>query len=113
VQLVFEGGVFAALLIVVYLSIIHLQLWRYRQDSLRKVAYLAILFLLLHSLVDYPLRTFALLLPFAYFNAILLYPGSFFRKQLHGRVVEIEVDNDGILTPPKPQPGMPHRRRSS
>lgn len=92
VQLVFEGGVLAAVLIAAYLVCLNVQFWRVRTDGLRKVAYLSILFLLLHSLVDYPLRTFALLMPFAYFNAILFHTGSFARAKTSRRVADVDVE---------------------
>nr|WP_269140754.1 O-antigen ligase family protein [Oryzicola mucosus] len=80
VQLVFEGGILAAGLIMLYLIVIHVQIWRNGTDGFRKVAYLSILFLLLHSLIDYPLRTYALAMAFAFFNAVLFYTGTFLPK---------------------------------
>jgi O-antigen ligase len=97
VQLVFEGGILSALLIGFYLILLHVQLWRSRADGLRKVAYLAVLFLLLHSLVDYPLRTFALVFPFVFFNAILFYLGSFSTKPMRDPVGEIDVDDEKLF----------------
>ena len=46
--------------------------WRYSRSGLAEAAFIAILALMLHSLVDYPLRTFGLAIPFAFFSAIIL-----------------------------------------
>jgi O-antigen ligase len=91
VQLLFEGGFLAGVLIAAYLVVLHVRLWHVRGDGLRKVSYLAILFLLLHSIVDYPLRNFALLAPFALFNAILFYSNSFYKRPVPVRVDDVEV----------------------
>ncbi|MER2536737.1 MAG: O-antigen ligase family protein [Rhizobiaceae bacterium] len=110
VQLVFEGGILAALLIAAYLVLLHVQFWRVRADAFRKVAYLGTLFLLLHSLVDYPLRTFALLVPFVFFNAILFYSGTFPKKQVQARIGDIEIDDGSNLVPADRTPQKTHRR---
>lgn len=99
VQLMFEGGIIAVVLIVAYIVLLHAQLWQARDDGVRKMAYLAVIFLLVHSLVDYPLRTFALLMPFALFNAIFFYTGSFARRLSRERAVEVELDGEKVLVP--------------
>lgn len=96
VQLVFEGGILAAVLIAAYIVLLHVRLWHVRDDGIRKMAYLAIVFLLLHSLVDYPLRTFALTIPFVFFNAILFYQGSLASRP-QKRDAGVERDGDHLV----------------
>jgi len=72
-EIVFEGGVAAALLIAAYLVLIFVQLLGVRHSHFHKAAFLSILFVLIHSVVDYPLRTMAVAVAFIYFNAILFH----------------------------------------
>ncbi|MEP9373761.1 O-antigen ligase family protein [Mesorhizobium sp. KR1-2] len=74
-ELIFEGGVMAALLIAGYVAMIGAQLLRIRHSHFHKAAFLGVLFVLIHSSVDYPLRTMAIAVPFVYFNAILFHGG--------------------------------------
>jgi hypothetical protein len=43
-------------------------------NLLQKAAALAVLFILVHSIVDYPLRTMAVAVAFMFFHAILFHP---------------------------------------
>lgn len=72
-EVVFEGGLVAASLIAAYLVLIVFQLLRVRHSHFHKAAFLAILFVLIHSVVDYPLRTMAVAVAFVYCNAILFH----------------------------------------
>jgi O-antigen ligase len=72
-EVVLEGGTPAALLIAGYFLMVVQQLLRVRHSHFHKAAFLAILFVLIHSFVDYPLRTMAVAVPFVYFNAILFH----------------------------------------
>lgn len=73
-ELALEGGLPAMLLLAVYLVVLGSGVFRGAMPPLRRAAYCAIAFLLVHSLVDYPLRTMGLALVFALLNAIALSP---------------------------------------
>ena len=70
-EIALEGGLPAILLLVAYLALLGFGLMRAAMPPLRRAAYCAIAFLLIHSLVDYPLRTMALALAFALLNGIV------------------------------------------
>jgi len=72
-ELVLEGGIFAAGLILVYFSILTMRVMSLRQNltDMHRAALLGIFFILLHSIVDYPLRTMTIATSFTLFNAIL------------------------------------------
>ncbi|GGA71232.1 hypothetical protein GCM10011385_26380 [Nitratireductor aestuarii] len=70
-EVIFEGGLFAALLLGVYGVLLLSQLMQVRHSHFQKAAFLAILFVLIHCVVDYPLRTMAVAVAFVYFNAVL------------------------------------------
>lgn len=72
-EIIFEGGIAATLLLCAYLWLLLKQLVRFRHSHFHKAAFLGILFILIHSVVDYPLRTMALATAFVYFNAILFH----------------------------------------
>lgn len=72
-EIIFEGGLVAALLLAAYLWLLLAQLLRVRYSHFHKAAFLGILFILIHSVVDYPLRTMAVATAFVYFNAILFH----------------------------------------
>ncbi|MER9775591.1 O-antigen ligase family protein [Mesorhizobium sp. M0220] len=92
-EIVFEGGVPAILLMVGYFLLLLAALARVRRDPLQKAAFLSVSFLLLHSLVDYPLRTEALAMTFAYMNAIIFHKG--FAERLSRKSEMIEIDHNG------------------
>ncbi|MER8383477.1 O-antigen ligase family protein [Mesorhizobium sp. M1399] len=92
-EIAFEGGVLAILLMVGYFVLLFAALARVRRDPLQKAAFLSVSFLLIHSLVDYPLRTGALAMTFAYMNAIIFHKG--FAERLSRKSEMIEVDHNG------------------
>jgi hypothetical protein len=63
------------------------------------MALLSITFLLIHSLVDYPLRTMSLALSFALLNAIIFHAGTFARSARAGPAMEVDVGGDRFLVP--------------
>jgi O-antigen ligase len=74
-ELVFEGGIGAAALLIIFLCLF---LWRVIETiylPLHKAATLSILFILIHSVVDYPLRTLGMAIPFSMFVAFLFHRG--------------------------------------
>lgn len=74
-ELIFEGGLLAAILLFAYLALVVWQVASVRYNLFQKAAALSILFILVHSVVDYPLRTMAVAVPFIYFNALLFHLG--------------------------------------
>jgi hypothetical protein len=91
-ELLFEGGLPAALLLLVYLVAIVTQLLRVRHSHFQKAAFLSILFVLIHSFVDYPLRTLAVAVPFVFFHAILFHPGLRPQNRFIKGIVDVEED---------------------
>jgi len=73
-ELVLEGGLPAALALLAYLAALAWRLPAARQSPLSLAALCGIGFVLAHSLVDYPLRTAALMAVFALLNAIYFAP---------------------------------------
>ncbi|MER8823821.1 O-antigen ligase family protein [Mesorhizobium sp. M0991] len=92
-EIAFEGGIPAILLMIGYLGLLLTALARVRRDSFQKAAFLSASFLLIHSLVDYPLRTEALAMTFAYMNAIIFHKG--FAERLSRKSEMIEIDHNG------------------
>jgi O-antigen ligase len=70
-ELLLEGGIPAGLLLVLYLALLAVRLPALAGSSFRTALFLSITFVLIHSLVDYPLRTIGLGVVFAAFNGIL------------------------------------------
>lgn len=70
-EIVFEGGVIALLLLSSYILIFVIQAYRTINQPLQLLAMLSILTILVHSTVDYPLRTMAVAMIFVFLNALL------------------------------------------
>lgn len=98
-ELAFEGGIAAIVLMVVYFVLLFSRLARIRRDSFQKAAFLSVSFLLIHSLVDYPLRTEALAITFAYMNAIIFHKGFAERLSRKSEVLEIDHNGDKLFVP--------------
>ncbi|MER8603894.1 O-antigen ligase family protein [Mesorhizobium sp. M1156] len=98
-ELAFEGGVPAILLMTGYFVLLLIALVRIRRDPLQKAAFLSVSFLLIHSLVDYPLRTGALAMTFAYMNAIIFHKGFAERLSRKSEMIEIDHNGDKLLVP--------------
>lgn len=71
-EFLLEGGVAAGLGLVAYLGLIAYAMLRFPRTELRVAAFCGLLFLLIHSFVDYPLRNISLVLVFALLNGIIL-----------------------------------------
>lgn len=94
-ELIFEGGMIAAVLIVVF---VFLFVWRMLQTiqwPLHKAATLSILFILVHCVVDYPLRTLGVAMPFTLFLTLLFHRGL--NKSASRQASEVAVDLNGEL----------------
>lgn len=74
-ELVVEGGLAAALLLLAYLALLIAAAWRLPRSPLRSAALCAIAFVLVHSGVEYPLRNLSLALLFGLLNAIVFSTG--------------------------------------
>jgi hypothetical protein len=97
-ELVFEGGVLALLLILAYLLLFVRQSWLSWSDPFKRAAAIAIAIILIHSTVDYPIRTFAILLMFAVLNAILFHQGKRV-KMPRSRTVSVVIDGQEVPVP--------------
>ncbi|MER8548341.1 O-antigen ligase family protein [Mesorhizobium sp. M1169] len=98
-EIAFEGGIPAILLLVGYFVLLFAALARVRRDPLQKAAFLSVSFLLIHSLVDYPLRTGALAMAFAYMNAIIFHKGFAGRLSRTSEMIEIDHNGDKLFVP--------------
>ena len=76
-----------------YLCLAIWQVASVRCHLFQKAAALSILFILVHSVVDYPLRTLAVAVPFIYFNAPLFHLGI--RPKDRKSVRRIRVRHNG------------------
>lgn len=98
-EIAFEGGVLAILLMAFYFVLLIVSFTRIRRDPLQKAAFLSVSFLLIHSLVDYPLRTAALAMTFAYMNAIIFHKGFADRSRQKSEMIEVDHNGDKLLVP--------------
>jgi O-antigen ligase len=98
-EIVFEGGIVAAFLIAFYLLLLVSAFVRNRREPLQRAAFLSVFFLLVHSLVDYPLRTMALAMTFAFMNAIIFHKGFMDRPAKKANVVEVDHNGGKLLVP--------------
>jgi O-antigen ligase len=101
-EIFFEGGIAAAVIVGLYAVFLLRFAFGGRRDRLQKAAFLSVSFLLVHSLVDYPLRTLALAMTFAYMNAIIFYTGFASRLVQKGEWLEVEHNGDKLFVPAKP-----------
>ena len=98
-ELLFEGGVFAAFAIAAFFVIL---LWRVFETlswPLHRAATLAIVFILVHSSVDYPLRTLAIGISFALFLGLLFHRGPKRSAKNPSGEARLEVDGKIVVVP--------------
>src|SRR5690606_19187537 len=100
-ELILEGGAPAVLLIATYFMLLAWQIPALRNSPFQKAALVAVVFVLIHSLVDYPLRTFALTLTFGYLNAVVFHSGFRQRRSADG-TMEVEHDGERHFVPVVP-----------
>lgn len=108
-EIVFEGGVAAAVLLGAYLLLLLSTVFS-AYSAFQKAALLSITFILVHSLVDYPLRTAALGISFAFMNGILFHTAIGPRVRRDAEFVEVE-HNGQMLAVEVESPGRHTRRR--
>ncbi|QND65763.1 O-antigen ligase family protein [Mesorhizobium loti] len=101
-ELALEGGVPVVFLIIAYLILLFASSVRARRDPLQKAAFLSVSFLLVHSLVDYPLRTAALAMTFAFMNGIIFHKGFAERLSQKSGSTEAHHHGDNLLVPVGP-----------
>ncbi|SMH40808.1 O-antigen ligase family protein [Mesorhizobium australicum] len=89
-ELAFEGGLPAIVLVIAYVVLVSVQVLRIRHNQFQKAAFLGILFILLHSTVDYPLRTAAVGATFVFLNAVLFHRALQPRPDSATRYVKIK-----------------------
>ncbi|MEP9389873.1 O-antigen ligase family protein [Mesorhizobium sp. KR9-304] len=97
-EAIFEGGVIAGLAILFYLVVLAVSVFGGGKNTYQKAALLSIIFILVHSFVDYPLRTIALALTFAYLNAIVFHTG-FGRRNNREELLAVEHNGGQLLVP--------------
>jgi O-antigen ligase len=105
-EIAFEGGALAVALMAFYLIFLLISYTRVRREPLQKAAFLSVSFLLVHSLVDYPLRTAALAMTFAYMNAIIFHRGFTGRLSQEGDSIEVATTATSYLLSPEPRPKL-------
>ncbi|MER8830471.1 O-antigen ligase family protein [Mesorhizobium sp. M0938] len=98
-EIAFEGGIPAVLLMVIYFMMIFTAFVKITRDPLQKAASLSVVFILIHSLVDYPLRTEALAMTFAFMNAIIFHKGFADRLAKKNELIEIDHNGDKLFVP--------------
>ncbi|MDF2369186.1 MAG: O-antigen ligase family protein [Rhizobiaceae bacterium] len=98
-ELVFEGGLIAALLIVAFIGLFAWRVGQTLRWPLHKAATLAILFVLVHSLVDYPLRTLGVAVPFVLFIGFLFHRGPEIAETAPAATAQVDLNGDMILVP--------------
>ncbi|MER8443699.1 O-antigen ligase family protein [Mesorhizobium sp. M1066] len=99
-ELALEGGAPVVFLVAAYSVLLFAFSLAARRDPLQKMAFLSVSFLLVHSLVDYPMRTAALAMTFAYMNGIIFHKGLAVRLSQRGESTEAHDDN--LLVPVRP-----------
>jgi O-antigen ligase len=69
-ELLLEGGAGAMVIFAVYVAMVIARAVQVYNRPLQRLALLSIAVILLHSIVDYPLRTMAIAMTFAFFNVL-------------------------------------------
>lgn len=98
-ELILEGGGLSLVLLLAYLALVVWHVASVRYNLFQKAAALSILFILVHSVVDYPLRTLAVAVPFIYFNALLFHLGIRPRDRKSVRRVRVRHNGREMLVP--------------
>ncbi|RUY61945.1 O-antigen ligase family protein, partial [Mesorhizobium sp. M7A.F.Ca.CA.001.05.1.1] len=99
-ELALEGGAPVVFLVAAYAILLFAFSVTARRDPLQKMAFLSVSFLLVHSLVDYPLRTAALAMTFAYMNGVIFHKGL--AERLSQRGESTAAPDDNLLVPVRP-----------
>lgn len=97
-EVAFEGGILAMALMALYVLLFLLRM-RHRLDPLQRAAFLSIVFILLHSTIDYPLRTMAIAVTFALLNGIYFHRIPLFKPLSRSEAIEVRHNGETILAP--------------
>lgn len=97
-EVAFEGGILVIALMALYVLLFLLRL-RHRLDPLQRAAFLSIIFILLHSTIDYPLRTMAIAVTFALLNGIYFHRIPLFKPLSRDEAIEVQHNGETILVP--------------
>ncbi|WP_187972748.1 O-antigen ligase family protein [Aquibium microcysteis] len=97
-EVAFEGGVVAMALMALYLVLFLLRM-RHRLDPLQRAAFLSIVFVLLHSSIDYPMRTMAIAVSFAMLNGIYFHRIPLFRPPSRSETLEVSHNGETLYAP--------------
>jgi hypothetical protein len=98
-ELLFEGGAIAAIGMMAFAIVF---VWRVAETvrwPLHKAVALSILFVLVHSVVDYPLRTLAIAFPFALFLGLLFHRGPERQDRDPAGDVLVPLNGEMIVVP--------------
>lgn len=98
-ELILEGGSIFVLVLLAYFLLIVMSFNRLRIFAFQKAALLSILFLLIHSMVDYPLRTMALSIVFSYLNAVIFHRGFYDELEQRNDVLEVSHNGEKLFVP--------------
>lgn len=97
-EVAFEGGILAIALIALYLLLFLVRM-RHRLDPLQRAAFLSIVFILLHSTIDYPLRTMAIVVTFALLNGIYFHRLPLFPPASTKDTLAVEHNGETLHVP--------------
>ncbi len=100
-EVLLEGGVAAVAIFAVYLVMLIVRAVQVYNRPLQRLALLSIMVILLHSLVDYPLRTMAVAMTFAFFNVLFFCDIDSKAQSLDRRAKEnLQQEHEEILLSP-------------
>lgn len=97
-EVAFEGGILAMALVALYVVLFLLRM-RHRLDPLQRAAFLSIVFILLHSTIDYPLRTMAITVTFALLNGIYFHRIPLIRPPSRSETLEVRHNGETLYAP--------------
>src|SRR5690606_26427568 len=112
-EILFEGGVVAAFPLVLYAGLILEKVFWFPENPLQRAALLSVGFLLMHSTIDYPLRTMAVAITFAFLNGILFHRrlNELGSRDLPG--VDVDMGSNSLRIPVEREAPNRRRRRTS
>lgn len=99
-ELLLEGGIGAAVIFGVYVCALAARAVQVFNRPLQRLALLSIMVILLHSIVDYPLRTMSIAMTFAFFNVLFFSDiGSRPASRKEGRVRKVRAVREEVMPP--------------
>jgi len=98
-ELLFEGGVFAAAALFAFFVILFWRTLETLSSPLHRATALAVIFVLVHSVADYPLRTLAIGFSFTLFLGLLFHRGPERPGKPPAGEARLEVDGKVVVVP--------------